>query len=357
MEELVLHSRFHHLDIGLSELSLPVGLSHPLLVKYNSELAQLMGLSSGGSVDDGSFSKYSSSKDSFSKKWLQISSGNHIVKNSTPVAQSYAGHQFGMFNPFLGDGRSVLLGEIDIKETSWDVTLKGSGKTPFTFASDGRASRSECLKEYDISEQLTKLQVPVIQCLSVIQGDEQVYRSGFEPAAMLTRIAPSNVRFGSFENCYFRKDMDALRRLADYVIEHHFHDCLDSEYYKESEAGGVVENDYAKFFQQVVTKTACLIAQWQNVGFVHGMLNTDNQSIVGITLDLGDSVLLEAPDDEYVACRSDREGRYAFGQQPRVGLWNCNVLARALSPLISAKDLKAALMTYEHTFLDHLHDF
>jgi len=336
MEELILHSRFHHLGVGLSEISSPIGISNPIEIAYNTEVAQLMGLPSA---------------ECLSEKLLSIFSGNDVVKGSTPVAQSYAGHQFGNFNPFLGDGRSVLLGEVDIENQQWDISLKGSGKTPFTFSSDGRASVSECMSEYEMSEKLNSLAVPVTRCLSVIQADEQVYRSGFEPVAVLAKMTPSNIRFGSFENCYFRKDIDALKRLADYVIENHFQECLGSA--EGNQKGG---NDYAQFFHQVVIRTAKLIAQWQKVGFVHGMMNTDNQSIVGVTMDLGDSVLLDASldefDDEFVASRSDRKGRYAYGQQPQVGLWNCNVLAKALSPIISAKDLKAALMNYETAFIE-----
>ncbi len=304
-------------------------MADPVVVRQNASVADLIGLSA----------------DSFAKQpFLDVFSGNQILANTRPIAQAYAGHQFGTFNPFLGDGRSVLLGEVDWRGSSWDLVLKGSGKTPFTFVSDGWSTSAECLHEYELTERLALLGVPTIRCLSVIEGSERAHSSGGGSRAIVATLSPSRVRFGSFENCYFRRDVDALRILADYVIEHHFPECQTSGQ----------PNDYARFFKAVVTRTATLIAKWQNVGFVHGMMNTDNQSIVGITLDLGESRILEEPNEDFVAARSDRHGRYAFGQQPIIGLWNCNVLARALSPLVSSQDLRDALSAYEPAFFEQL---
>jgi uncharacterized protein YdiU (UPF0061 family) len=202
----------------------------------------------------------------------------------------------------------------------------------------------ECQHEYDMSERLAILAVPTTRCLCIIEGSEQVYRSRFESVAILTRVTPSHIRFGTFENYYFKKDVDALKILADYVIRRYFPHCLGSD------SNG--NNDYGQFFQDVVIRTAQLIAHWQQVGFVHGMMNTDNQSIIGVSLDLGESAFTEDFDDNFVASSSDREGRYAFGQQPAIGLWNCNVLARALSPLIAPADLRRALENYEPAFIE-----
>jgi uncharacterized protein YdiU (UPF0061 family) len=326
---LVLTQYFHQLKADLSSPVMPQGISHAQLVKKNNQVAQLIGLNT--SVFDSSSA-------------LDILSGNTILENSQPVACAYAGHQFGNFNPFLGDGRSVLLGEIQASSGCWDIGLKGAGKTPYTFASDGRASVDECLHEYAIGERLASQNVPTTRGLCVVKGSEQVYRSGFKSVAMLARVAPSFVRFGSFESCYFKKDYSALKVLADFVIGRYFFDCIG-----ERDA-----NNYAQFFCHVVEKTAALIAHWQKVGFVHGMMNTDNQSIIGITLDLGESTFIDNRDDNFTASPSDEHGRYAYGQQPIIGLWNCNVLARALSPLISSNDLKRALSVYESTYLDNV---
>jgi uncharacterized protein YdiU (UPF0061 family) len=330
IENLTLTNRFHELGEDLSVRSMPEGISCSTLVKFNRATAQIIGLSPDLTQPE---------------KLLEYFSGNQILKNSKPVAHAYAGHQFGKFTPFLGDGRSVILGDLDSDNGTWEIMLKGSGKTPFTFASDGLASLSECLHEYEMSKRLVEMGVPTTHSLCVIQGSERVYRSGYEPTAILTRVAPSHIRFGTFENCYFKKNTKALKRLTDFVIENHFPECLGDNVKDKG--------NYAQFFREVVVRTARLIAQWQNSGFVHGMMNTDNQSILGITLDHGESVFIENYDDEFVAASSDEHGRYAFGNQPAVGLWNCNVLARALTPLISSIDLKAALSTYEPTYLNH----
>lgn len=329
IEGLVLTQRFHQLQAELSSPALPQGIAHAQLLQKNDQVAQLLGLDAR--VLD-------------SQEFLEVFSGNALLTDSHPIACAYAGHQLGNFNPFLGDGRSVLLGEIQSPSGYWDVGLKGAGKTAYAFSADGRATIDECLHEDTVSERLAQLGIPTTRTLCVIRGSQKVYRSGFKAIAVLARVAPSFVRFGSFEYCYFKKDTHALKVLADYVIGRHFSDCSSAN----------DDNNYAQFFYQVVENTAMLIASWQNAGFVHGMMNTDNQSIVGITLDLGESVFIDNKDDSFVASATDEHGRYAFGQQPLIGLWNCNVLARALSPLISSKNLKHALSNYEKTYLEHL---
>ncbi len=333
LEQLIVESKFRQLGDDFSIPVSPQGISDASLVIHNPVVAEILGLSAP------LFGTQS---------FLDIFSGNCSLQKSTPAAQAYAGHQFGKFNPFLGDGRTLLLGEVGIKNKTqnenWEVSLKGSGKTPFTFASDGRASLAECQHEYDISERLAVLGVPTTQCLCIVMGSEQVYRNRFESVAMLTRVTPSHIRFGTFERYYFNKDVPALKILTDHVIQHYFPHCLGND------TDG--NNDYGQFFLDVVIKTAQLIAHWQQVGFVHGMMNTDNQSILGVSLDLGESAFTEDFDDNFVASLSDRKGRYAFGQQPAIGLWNCNVLARALSPLIKPADLRRALTSYEPSFIN-----
>lgn len=334
-----LDNRFKSLGENFWVPVVPMGLINPIEVKRNLAVATMLGF------QEDSFSDVD--HDSFEN----IFSGNALLRGYEPIAQQYAGHQYGNFNPFLGDGRSAIIGEIATAKPSsndyWQLSIKGIGATPFAFNGDGHAGLNECLHEYDCSQRLAELNVPTAFALCVMKGEQQVYRRGlkggsFKDCAMLTRVAPSFVRFGTFELFYFQRNVTALRTLADHII-----DC----YYPESEPFG--EKKYAHFFKQVVIKTAQLIAHWQAVGFVHGMMNTDNQSILGITLDFGSGAFTHDFDDDYVSATSDEHGRYAFGQQPMVGLWNCNVLAKALSPIIAAEDLKQGLLYYEKTYLEH----
>lgn len=315
--DLTFHNRFHALGSHFYSECAPQGLENPTLVCSSAEVLQCVGLHPDEANTD---------------LFLQVFSGNALLPGMQPLAQDYAGHQFGKFNPFLGDGRALLLGEVATPSGSLDLYLKGSGRTPYARTADGRAGLRECLHEFHTTAQLAALGVPTARCLCVISGSQLVYRGGFEPTAIVTRIAPSHIRFGTFENYYFQRNTAALRQLADHVITHHYPAC--------HLAG---EARYACFFREVVLKTAQLIAHWQAVGFEHGVMNTDNQSILGITLDVGSGSFTP----------NVTEGRYAFAQQPVIGLWNCNVLARALSPLISAVDLRSGLQTYEPEYLRH----
>ena len=247
-------NRFHALGAHFYSEFQPQGLENPTLVCSSAEVLQQLGLHADEVNTD---------------LFLQVFSGNALLSGMQPLAQDYAGHQFGHFNPFLGDGRAVLLGEVETPDGIVDLYLKGVGKTPYARTADGRAGLRECLHEFDTTEQLAALGVPTARCLCVTSGSQQVYRQGFEPIAMVTRIAPSHVRFGTFENYFFQKNPAALRLLADHVIACHFPACA-----AEGEAR------YAAFFREVVLRTARLIAHWQAVGFVHGVMNTDNQSIM-----------------------------------------------------------------------------
>ncbi len=317
----------------------PTGLINPKEIKRNETVAAMLGFQKDSSIAIGS------------ESFEDIFSGNASLLGYEPIAQQYAGHQYGNFNPFLGDGRSAIIGEIITADLSnnnyWQISIKGIGATPFAFNGDGHAGLNESVHEFDCSQRLSELNVPTALGLCVMKGEKQVYRRGlkggsFKDSAMLTRIAPSFVRFGTFELFYFQRNVNALRILADHIIYY---------YYPESESHG--KKKYADFFKKVVIKTAQLIAHWQSVGYVHGMMNTDNQSILGITLDFGSGAFTDDFDDDFVSASSDEYGRYAFGQQPTVGLWNCNVLARALSPIIAAEDLKQGLLCYETAYLEH----
>lgn len=327
LSELSFQQHFHALGTTFYTPHLPQGLEQAQRVCANTSVAALLDLDPTECDTD---------------LFLQVFSGNTLLPGMHPIAHAYAGHQFGKFNPFLGDGRNVLLGEIHSSSGVWDMVLKGVGRTPYARSADGRAGLEECLHEYTLSEQLAALGVPTSRVLCIVSGKPLVYRQGFQPAAILTRIAPSHIRFGTFEYHYFRRDQAALRQLADHVITQHYPECR-----------GTDEARYARWFAAVVQRTARLIAHWQAVGFTHGVMNTDNQSIVGVTLDLGESSFTPDHDPHYVGNRDDVKGRYAFGQQPLIGLWNCNVLARALSPLIAAQDIKTALARYEIEYLNH----
>ena len=324
-DQLPVKNRFHSLGSHFYEVFEPQGFSEPQLIEISRQTAELLGM-------DDEFIN--------SEQFLKIFSGNDIPAQCKPLAQDYAGHQMGNFNPFLGDGRSVLLFDLEVDSGFWEVNIKGVGQTPYCRDFDGRASLAGCRREFEISEKLMKLNIKASHSLCVISDDKIMHRTSGQQAAMVTRIAPCFIRFGTFENYYFQKNQEALLRLMDYVIKFYYPWLLDEP-----------DNRYALFFAEVVKKTAQLIASWQAAGFVHGMMNTDNQSIIGITLDLGESAFNESLEPDFVSSKSDEDGRYAFSQQPIIGLWNCNVLARALSPVIESGDLRHGLEQYETEYL------
>ena len=326
LHNLAVENRFYSLGKHFYKEIQPAGLNNPLLHLFSSDVANLIGLTP---------------EIINSQEFLDVFSGNKLLPNCKPLAHDYAGHQLGNFNPFLGDGRAMLLCDTDTSSGIQEINLKGIGRTPYSRDFDGRASLSDCEREFELSEKLASLDIPTTRSLCVIKGTERTYRQEFLPAAIITRIAPCFIRFGTFENYYFQRNADALKQLADYVIRHFYPEAAEQE------------KCYAHFFREVVLRTARLIAHWQAKGFVHGMMNTDNQSILGITLDLGEASFNETLDAGYVSSKNDEHGRYAFGEQPVIGLWNCNVLARALSPLIAEHDLRDALSTYESEFLSH----
>lgn len=324
LSDLVFYNRFYSLGGVFFTPTSPQGLIAPYFIRTNQALAEQLGWDS---------------KLFASAEALQVCSGNLLLQGMQPLAQAYAGHQLGQFNPFLGDGRSVLLGGLETPKGYREWQLKGAGKTAYARHADGLAGLNEALHEYRMSERLAALGVPTVQCLALTAGKNLVYRQGFQPTAILTRLAASFIRFGHFELYYFERKYPELQQLSDFVIKHYYSDCLNQS------------KPYAAFFQAVVERTAQLIAHWQRIGFVHGMMNTDNQSILGISLDLGESAFNPERKPNFVSSPADAKGRYAFAEQPVVGLWNCNILARALSPLIEAADLKTALASYEPRYL------
>jgi serine/tyrosine/threonine adenylyltransferase len=265
--------------------------------------------------------------------------GSALAPGMEPLAMLYAGHQFGVYVPQLGDGRAILLGEAtNDRDERWDLHLKGAGLTPFSRDGDGRAVLRSTIREYLCCAAMQGLGIPTTQALCLVGSDDKVYREQVETGAMLVRMAPSHVRFGTFEIFYYRKQHDHLRTLADYVIDQHFSHLRDAE------------EKYAKFFTEVVERTAKLIAQWQAVGWAHGVMNTDNMSILGLTLDYGPYGFMDDYDAGFICNHSDHNGRYAFNQQSYIGLWNLSCLAQALLPLADKAALKAGLERYQPLF-------
>jgi uncharacterized protein YdiU (UPF0061 family) len=261
--------------------------------------------------------------------------GSLLVPGMEPLAMLYSGHQFGVYVPQLGDGRAILLGEAQSdRGERWDLHLKGAGLTPFSRDGDGRAVLRSTIREYLCSEAMHGLGIPTTRALCIVGSDHKVYREQVETGAMLLRMARSHVRFGTFEVFYYRRQFEHLKILTDYVVANHFPHLIDAA------------DKYARFFGEVVERTARLIAQWQAVGWAHGVMNTDNMSINGVTLDYGPFGFMDDFDPGFICNHSDHNGRYAFDQQPFIGLWNLSCLAQALLPLTTKEELKAALDRY-----------
>ncbi len=275
------------------------------------------------------------------RELVDFLAGNIMLPGTDPVAALYAGHQFGVWVPQLGDGRAILLGEVvNRRHERWDLQLKGAGMTRFSRMGDGRAVLRSTIREYLGAEAMHGLGIPSTRSLAIVASDAPVYREQTETAAVLTRMAPTHVRFGSFQVFAAREQHAELRQLADYVIDLHFTHLLTLP----------AAERYAAWYREVVDRTARLMAHWTAVGFTHGVMNTDNMSILGITLDYGPFAWMDGYDRGFIPNHSDPAGRYAFDQQPRVGLWNCARLGEALQTLVTETEALAALESYRGTF-------
>ena len=286
----------------------PTPVTAPKLVRLNTGLAEQLGLDPEalGSAEG-----------------LQVLSGNQVPEGAHPLAMAYAGHQFGGWVPQLGDGRAILLGEvIDRDGVRRDISLKGSGRTPFSRGGDGRAVLGPVLREYVVSEAMAALGVPTTRALAAVTTGEMVMREAPSPGAILTRIATSHVRVGTFEFFAARRDEEALRLLADYVIGRHYPEASDAE------------NPYLVLLGCVAARQAELLARWQLIGFIHGVMNTDNMSIAGETIDYGPCAFMDSYQAETVYSSIDHAGRYAYCNQPQIAHWNLSCLAQALLPLL-----------------------
>ncbi|MEH3148586.1 MAG: YdiU family protein [Methylobacterium frigidaeris] len=253
-----------------------------------------------------------------------ILAGNRVAEGAEPIATAYAGHQFGHFVPQLGDGRAILLGEVvDRNGRRRDIQLKGSGPTPFSRRGDGRAALGPVLREYLVSEAMAALGIPTTRALAAVTTGERVVRETLLPGAVLTRVAASHIRVGTFQYFAVRGDVDGLRALADHVVARHY-----------PEVSGA-DNPYRALLGEVAARQADLVARWLLVGFVHGVMNTDNMSIAGETIDYGPCAFIDAYHPQTVFSSIDQNARYAYGNQPRIALWNLSRLAEALLPLLS----------------------
>lgn len=303
----------------------PTPLPQPHWVGTSASVADLLELDAGWMASD---------------EALQILSGNARLPGSSPLASVYSGHQFGVWAGQLGDGRAILLGETT---GGLEVQLKGSGRTPYSRMGDGRAVLRSSIREFLCSEAMHALGVPTSRALCVTGSPAPVRREETETAAVVTRVAQSFIRFGHFEHFAARDMLDELRTLADYVIDRYYPAC------RTTPRPG--SNAYAALLQAVSERTATLMAHWQAVGFCHGVMNTDNMSILGLTIDYGPFQFLDAFVPGHVCNHSDTQGRYAYNRQPNVAYWNLFCLARALLPLIGDEEMaQAALASYKSVF-------
>ena len=324
LEALSLIRSYQSLPEPFYQRVAPRRVPTPYLISFNPDAATLLDLDPA---------------EAGRPEFAEYFTGNRLLPGADPLALGYAGHQFGVYVPELGDGRAILVAEVENgRSEKWDVQLKGAGRTRFSRGGDGRAVLRSTIREYLCSEAMHGLGIPTTRALCITGTGERVEREMLEPGAVLTRLAPSHVRFGSFEQMAHIGRPDLVKGLADHVIAHHFGHLAGRQ------------DRYAVFFAEVVERTARLIADWQSVGFAHGVMNTDNMSILGLTLDYGPFGFMDDYVPGFICNHSDVTGRYAFDRQPRVGLWNLVCLAESLLSLISETQARDALDRYHTIF-------
>lgn len=332
LNELKQDNQFYQLGESYFSEVRPEALSNSHLISFNNDVADLLDL-------DHNIKNQSD--------FLAFAAGQSLLPDSKPLAMVYAGHQFGHFVPQLGDGRAILLTQIrNTQNQSWDLQLKGAGLTPYSRDGDGRAVLRSSIREYLCGEAMHGLGIASTRALCLLGSDEEVYREQIETGAVLLRVAPSHVRFGSFEFFYHGNQHQQLKPLADHVIDEHFPELKGQP------------DCYLRWLDKVIQLTAVMIAQWQAVGFAHGVMNTDNMSVLGLTMDYGPYGFLDAYNPDFICNHSDYHGRYAFKTQPKVALWNLSCFAQAILPLLSdnpeqAAELAiAALKNYEPLYAE-----
>lgn len=320
LEELPFDNTYARLPEAFYARVEPTPLSNPVLVSFNPDAAALLDLD----PDEAERPEFAG-----------VFGGRLLIPGSEPVAMIYSGHQFGIYAGQLGDGRAILLGEVtNSRGDKWDLHLKGAGQTPFSRDGDGRAVLRSAIREYLCGEAMHGLGIPTTRSLCIVAGDEAVLRERPEVGAMLLRMAPTHVRFGSFQAFFARRQPEHVKQLADYVI---------ARFYPHLAAA----DRYPRFFHEVAVRTAQLIAKWQAVGWAHGVMNSDNMSIVGLTLDYGPYGFLDAYDPSFICNHSDHQGRYSFRNQPDIGYFNLRCLGQALSSLVTPQQEQEGLAAYE----------
>lgn len=315
LDTMTLETAYLSLDSEFYAMSTPEPLDEPYLISFNPKAAELIGLDTDIATDP---------------RFVALLNGTFVPKGTRPFSMCYAGHQFGHFAGRLGDGRAMNLGSIN----GWHLQTKGSGETLYARMADGRAALPSSIREYLMSEAMFHLGIPTTRALGIIGSQTKIIRSPVEHAAIVMRLSPSWVRFGTFQYFHYFKEYDKLKSLTEYVI---------TESYPHLQHD---EDRYFKFFCEVVDRTATLIAQWQGVGFIHGVMNTDNMSIAGLTLDYGPYAMLDDFQYGFVSNKSDRAGRYSYAEQPNVSYWNLTMLSQALSTLIDKQKMQQKLDDY-----------
>jgi len=294
---------------------LPVPVAAPGLIRVNRVLASHLGF-------DPAWLE--------SKTGVEFSAGNFMAEGADPIAAVYAGHQFGGWNPQLGDGRAILLGEVIACDgVRHDIQLKGSGRTPYSRGGDGRAPLGPVLREYIVSEAMASLGVPTTRALAAVTSGEKVMRDGRVPGAVLVRVAHSHIRIGTIQFFAARQDAGALKALVDHVIQRHYPQAAEAH------------NPVQVMLEHVIARQASLIAQWQSLGFIHGVMNTDNMLLSGETIDYGPCAFMDEFDPATVFSSIDHNGRYAYRNQPHIAHWNLSILAQTLLPLLDDNQNKA----------------
>jgi len=316
LKQIPFNNRYIRLGNDFYARPKPSPVSNPGLIIFNHELSAELGLA------DTCLN---------SAEGAAIFAGNLVPDGAEPLAMAYAGHQFGHFSPLLGDGRALLLGQIDSPNgAQFDIHLKGSGRTVYARGGDGRSALGPVLREYLVSEAMAKLDVPTTRALAAVTTGEEVARQQLLPGGVITRVASSFVRIGTFEYFSAKDNLEAVTALADYVIEQNYPQTREAA------------NPYLALLEAVINKQAALIAQWMQFGFIHGVMNTDNMSIAGETIDYGPCAFMDHYAHDQVYSSIDRQGRYAYNNQPSIGLWNVTRLAETLVPLL-ADDTDAAV--------------
>lgn len=324
LDNLELTHSFFQLGTEFFQAKFPDPVSRPYLVSFNRDAAELIGLEPGESERD---------------EFIQYFSGNRPLPGFKPLAMVYTGHQFGVYNPGLGDGRGLLLGEIENDRNEiWDIYLKGSGPTRYARGFDGRATLRSSIREYLGGEAVHGLGIPTTRSLAIIGTGEVIHRELPEPSAVLVRLSESHVRFGSFQCFHFTNRQDQVTQMADYVVRRHY-----PEYENESEK-------YHLLFRRVIEETARMIALWQSVGFIHGVMNTDNMAITGATFDYGPFGFMDRFNPNFTPNQTDAHGRYAYGRQPEIGYWNLLKLGETLAHLIPRETILKELEYYQPVY-------